>query len=91
MRVLAVVPRDFGAALMGDGVEEAVLEEPESALVRLADSPTCLDHLIEHRLQSIRAGDRSEDVAERALLLAEVFYLACELGGIVERLRHSCG
>jgi len=36
--------------LVGGGVEESVLEEPEPALVRLAESPARLGDLIENRL-----------------------------------------
>ena len=48
--MLAVVLSSRGAALVGDGVEEPILEEPERALVRLAKSPTRFDDFIENRL-----------------------------------------
>jgi hypothetical protein len=75
---------------VGDGVEESILEEPERALVRFAEPPAGLDDLVENRLQSLGAGDCAEDVAERALLLAEVLDLARELGSVVSCPRHLC-
>jgi hypothetical protein len=48
--MLAVVLRSPGAALVGDGVEESILEEPERPLVRFAEPPAGLDDLVENRL-----------------------------------------
>jgi hypothetical protein len=61
-------------------VQEFLLEEVERAVIGLAESFAGLDHLVEDRLESLRAGDGPKDAADRALLLARVLEPAGELG-----------
>jgi hypothetical protein len=89
MRMLAIVLGSQRLAVIGDGMEELVLEEPEPAVVSLAESPASLDDLIENRLHPFRTGDRGEDAAERTLLLAKVLDLASELGCVTACSCHS--
>jgi hypothetical protein len=62
-------------ALVCAHVEKPVLEEPEGPVVGLAEPSARLGHLLEHRLDSDGASDGAKHVADRALLLPQVFEL----------------
>jgi hypothetical protein len=50
MRVLSVVFRTLGLAMMCDRVQKTMLEEPERAVIGFAEPLAGLDDLVENRL-----------------------------------------
>ena len=76
--MLAVVVHGFRGAAIRRQPEQAVVQEIESAVVCAAEAPGRLDHLVEDGLQSRRTGDRAENAADGALLLAEFLELTFE-------------
>ena len=51
-------------------MEQAVLEEPEPAIVPRAKPRRRFDDLVQNRPQAFRARDRTQNIAHRTLLLA---------------------
>jgi hypothetical protein len=78
MRMRDVVLSGRLLALVCTHVEEPVLEEPEGPVIGLAEPPARLGHLLEHRLDSDRAGDGAKHTADRALLLPQILELTGE-------------
>lgn len=82
--MLSVVLGTIRGRVMGHHVEEPVLEKVERAVIGLAEPLAGLDHLVENRLDPCATGDGAQNIADRALLFAEVLELAsefCVVGG----------
>jgi hypothetical protein len=83
VRMLSVVFRRFGPCVVRHGYKEISFEEPECPMVGGAQPSARLGDLLEHGLQAIATSDRSQDCADRVLLLAQRLELTHELGGVV--------
>jgi hypothetical protein len=57
--------------VVGDDVKHSVPEEPESSILRLAQTRRRLDDLVQHRLQPLRLNDSPKHPANCALLLTQ--------------------
>jgi hypothetical protein len=64
--------------MVRNGVQEVVAEEPEPARVCVAEPPRRLDDLVENRLEALPLGHSPQNVADRALLLAQFVELSTE-------------
>ena len=73
MRMLSVVLSTLCLGVVRRHVQEALLEEVERAVIGLAEPFAGLDHLVEDRLDPCAAGNSAKDIADRVLLLPEVF------------------
>ena len=69
--------------------ENGVIQEIESTVVRAAEAPGRLNHLVEDGLQPGGASDSAEDTADRALLLAELLELTFEPRLVSGHRRHG--
>ncbi len=67
VRVLAVVLEVLLGAAIGDGVQEAVPQEVEPAVLDAGQRNRRLDDLVENRLEALRARDQAHDVADGSL------------------------
>jgi hypothetical protein len=65
--------------LIRDKVEKAVLEQKQRAVLRTAESLRGFDYLVKNWLEPGRASDRTQDPADRPLLLARVLELTCKV------------
>jgi hypothetical protein len=73
--MLSVVLRTLLLAVVCDCLKELSFEEPEGAVIGLAETPAGLGHLVEDRLEPRTASDLAEHAADRALLIAHVLEL----------------
>ena len=90
MRMLAVIVSGAdGRTAIRRHTENAVLQEIKSAVVRTAETPGGLHDLIEHGLQARRTGYRTQNAADRALLISELLELAFELLRVSTRGGHG--
>jgi len=80
--MLAIEVRTLRFALVGHGLQQAVLQQPERPMVGLAQPPARLDDLVEHRLQPGCARHCTKHGADRSLLRAQSFHPAGELVGV---------
>jgi hypothetical protein len=76
--MLLVVLEPIRDAAVGDGVKQALPQQPHPPVLGLAQAICRFDDLVQHGLQPLGAGDRPQNIAQGALLRAQVVELARE-------------
>jgi hypothetical protein len=79
VRVLPVVLEGFREPVVGESMEEAVLDEPQPTVVDLAQECRRPDDLVEHRLQTLGARHRVQYAAYGTLLFLRRFESASDV------------
>jgi hypothetical protein len=74
--MLAVVLSSFGDTVMCSRMEQPIPEEPQRAVVGVAQPLAGFDDLVEDRLEPLRLSDGSKHAADCPLLRPQVFDLA---------------
>jgi hypothetical protein len=67
--MLSVVRRAFPVAVVGDGVQQPTVEEPQRCVLGVAKPLAGLDDLVEHGLKACGTRDGAQNAADRPLLL----------------------